>query len=30
MSDQYDNCPAGPDPYFEGAVFLGWLKKEEQ
>lgn len=27
MLDQYDGYPKGPDPSFEGAVFLGWLKK---
>lgn len=27
MVDQYDNCPKGPDPRLEGAIFLGWLKK---
>lgn len=27
MSDSYDSLPKGPDPGFEGAAFLGWLKK---
>lgn len=27
MPDQYDTYPKGQNPGFEGAVFLGWLKK---
>jgi hypothetical protein len=27
LLNQYNSCPKGPDPGFNGAAFLGWLKK---